>query len=353
MDKKPSVARHKPYRVQVEKGQRYHWCSCGLSQSQPFCDGSHRGTGFQPLPYSAEATKAVLLCGCKHSAAPPLCDGSHNNLADEYAEDDRPLEALLAATEEVQFDDSGRATLDGGCYVQRPSGMAWSDIGGLAVATIISPADGARFLSQYLARLEQATSPVLHCPDADVVIYGDSGEGEVSVSGRTFGLAPRTGVHVRRGEWFRLQRHGEEALRCLLTVCPGSATIEVLDAMPDNFDARFASRRVQFDDEQKVAMADRFYQVLVGEEIGSEEVTQFIGQIPKSKAAPHRHLYEEAIQILSARGTMWTETRRASVRAGDFIFLPAEQEHSLQCSDDGGMELAGHFYPAGSPSINY
>ncbi len=50
---------------------------------------------------------------------------------------------------------------------------------------------------------------------------------------------------------------------------------------------------------------------------------------------------------------MWTETRRAAVTAGDLIFLPAEQEHSLQCTRDGGMELAGHFYPAGSPSINY
>ena len=350
---KPVVAQYKPYRVQVEAGERYLWCSCGLSQSQPFCDRSHQGTDFKPVPYTAQSTGAVLFCGCKYSAGPPICDGSHNNLTDEYAEDDRSLAELLASTEEVSFDERGRATLDGGCYVQRPSGMQWKDLGGLQVAAIISPADGARFLSQYLIHLKRETSEILRYPGADVVIYGDSGQGEISVSGQSFPLSPRTGVHVRRDEGFRLHQLGDDPLVCLLTVCPGEAQAEVLDAMPDNFDRDFADRRVQFDESQKVAMADRFYQVLVGDEIGSREVTQFIGQIPKSKAAPHRHLYEEAIQILSARGTMWTETRRASVQAGDFIFLPAEQEHSLQCIEDGGMELAGHFYPAGSPSINY
>ena len=44
---------------------------------------------------------------------------------------------------------------------------------------------------------------------------------------------------------------------------------------------------------------------------------------------------------------------RVEVEAGDLIFLPAEQEHSLQCIDEAGMELAGHFYPSGEPNINY
>ena len=100
-------------------------------------------------------------------------------------------------------------------------------------------------------------------------------------------------------------------------------------------------------------MADRFYQVLIGEDTGSAEVSQFIGEVPKSKAAPHRHLYEEAIIILSACGMMWTETRRAPVETGDIIFLPAEQEHSLECTEDSGMVLAGHYYPSGEPNINY
>ena len=73
----------------------------------------------------------------------------------------------------------------------------------------------------------------------------------------------------------------------------------------------------------------------------------------QSKAAPHRHLYEEALVILAGHGTMWTETRRAPVRSGDLIFLPARQEHSLECESAEGLVLAGHFYPAGEPNINY
>ena len=75
---KPAIAQYKPYPVRVEAGERYLWCSCGLSQSQPFCDRSHEGTDFKPLPYQAVASKTILFCGCKHSVGPPLCDGSHN-----------------------------------------------------------------------------------------------------------------------------------------------------------------------------------------------------------------------------------------------------------------------------------
>ena len=45
-------------------------------------------------------------------------------------------------------------------------------------------------------------------------------------------------------------------------------------------------------------------------------ITQFIGHIPTSKAAPHRHLYEEAIIVLYGEGYMWTEDSKAPVRAG-------------------------------------
>lgn len=350
---KPVVAQQKPYRVKVEAGEHYSWCSCGLSKSQPFCDRSHEGTDFRPVSYKAEASKTVLFCGCKHSAAPPFCDGSHNQLADEYAEDDRPLAELLDTTTEVTFDTNGRAVLDGGCYVQRPTGLQWKPMAGLEIATIISPNDGAHHLGQHLFRLHSGASDVLRYPGADVVIYGMSGEGKITISGQTFTLSSRAGVHVRGNEAFSLQCIPDQQMQCLVTVCPVNTRLELPADMPDNFAHEFPHRLVPFDEAQKIAMADRFYQVLVGQETGSVEVTQFIGQIPKSKAAPHRHLYEEAILILSAHGTMWTETKRASVTAGDFIFLPAEQEHSLQCDEDGGMELAGHFYPAGSPSINY
>ena len=48
--------------IDVEQGKSYYWCSCGKSSKQPFCDGSHKGSEFNPVVYKAEYTKNVFLC---------------------------------------------------------------------------------------------------------------------------------------------------------------------------------------------------------------------------------------------------------------------------------------------------
>jgi len=67
-----------PIGVNVEEGKSYFWCTCGISNNQPFCDGSHKGTNFIPLKYTAEQSKKVFFCTCKLTNDPPMCDGSHN-----------------------------------------------------------------------------------------------------------------------------------------------------------------------------------------------------------------------------------------------------------------------------------
>jgi len=75
-----TIAQKAPYPVDVQAGRKYFWCACGRSSKQPFCDGSHEGTGLTPLAYSAEKDRTLYFCGCKHTAGAPLCDGSHNAL---------------------------------------------------------------------------------------------------------------------------------------------------------------------------------------------------------------------------------------------------------------------------------
>lgn len=76
----PVVAQKSPYAVDVEAGKKYWWCSCGRSQKQPYCDGSHKDTGLTPLLYTADKTGKVYLCGCKSTAKKPFCDGTHGRL---------------------------------------------------------------------------------------------------------------------------------------------------------------------------------------------------------------------------------------------------------------------------------
>lgn len=76
----PMIAQKSPYAVDVEAGKSYFWCACGQSQKQPFCDGSHKGSGFTPVKYDAERSGTVYFCGCKHTGKSPLCDGTHNSL---------------------------------------------------------------------------------------------------------------------------------------------------------------------------------------------------------------------------------------------------------------------------------
>jgi CDGSH iron-sulfur domain-containing protein 3 len=76
----PVIAQKSPYQVDVEAGKSYFWCACGRSKSQPFCDGSHKGTGLTPIQYKSEESKTAWLCGCKQTKSRPMCDGTHKSL---------------------------------------------------------------------------------------------------------------------------------------------------------------------------------------------------------------------------------------------------------------------------------
>jgi CDGSH iron-sulfur domain-containing protein 3 len=74
------IPQKEPIAIEVEAGKDYWWCSCGKSKSQPFCDGSHSGSDFSPLQYTATESRTVYFCACKQTANQPLCDGSHSKL---------------------------------------------------------------------------------------------------------------------------------------------------------------------------------------------------------------------------------------------------------------------------------
>lgn len=77
----PKQTQAGPYVVELGPGE-YWWCSCGLSDNQPFCDGTHdtAGTGLKPLRIEISKRREVALCGCRQSKNKPFCDGTHETL---------------------------------------------------------------------------------------------------------------------------------------------------------------------------------------------------------------------------------------------------------------------------------
>ncbi len=349
----PVIANRKPYYKELKKGRSYFWCSCGRSKRQPLCDGSHKGTGFEPVEYVArEDGEEVLFCGCKHTGDTPFCDGAHNNLPGGYAEDD-PQSPENQAIPVIPFRDGAKAVLDGNCYVYSLDQADYRTKGGFRYCAVISEDQGALYQSQFYVELEGGSSPVMTFGDRHVILFLAEGQATVTISGKDFSAAAGDGVYIRPGEAFQFAVSGGESVKLFISACPAAAEPEWLDAMPDNFDAGAPRRVVGIDPARREAMASRYFQLLVDKSIGSNVVTQFIGHIPKSKAEPHRHLYEEALIILTGRGMMWTEGRKAPVKAGDVIFLPRKQVHSLEATVESGMDVVGVIYPGDNPSINY
>lgn len=347
---KPEIAHRKGFYFELKAGEHYFWCSCGRSKQQPFCDGSHAGTGFAPVAFQAERDEEVIFCGCKHTRNAPFCDGSHSNLPGGYVTDDP--ESLDNRQVSLVAPSAGPIVhLDGNCYVFSTARAPLRAKGAMRYCAVVSPANGALFQSQFYALISHGSSPVISADGRHTVLFVSAGAGYIEISGRRFPVEPLTGVYVRPRETYRIE--ALERLEVFISNGPGSEDLVWAERMETEFDAAHPHRCASVDASQRQKMAERHYQLLIAREHGSTVVTQFIGNIPLSKAEPHRHLYEEALIFLNGAGMVWTENTKARVGGGDVVFLPRKQRHSVQCATPGGFDVVGVIYPGDNPSINY
>ncbi len=75
-----AITQKNPFEVELEAGETYYYCSCGLSENGSFCDGNHKGTDFKPIAFTPEESKTAYICGCRRNDGSPFCNGAHKDL---------------------------------------------------------------------------------------------------------------------------------------------------------------------------------------------------------------------------------------------------------------------------------
>ena len=241
--------------------------------------------------------------------------------------------------------------LEGGCRVSTMNEGAPHVSGSLKIWNQIGKASGAEAISLRILEFGPGSSPELRNRECDEVLYLQEGACMISIDGSAYEVGPQTGVYLRPGQTLRVENAGADVVRFVSSQCPeeGFNTAPVLD-QPVRAEV---CPIVKLSDRRALPTADRWYRVLVDDEIGSEQVTQFVGSIPPGRAPDHFHEYEEVLFILRGEGRMWAGETNTSISVGSCIYLPKRQVHCVENTGEGELRLLGVFYPAGSPAVRY
>jgi len=264
--------------------------------------------------------------------------------------------------------------LAGGCRVSDMCEGEPLSEGTLRIWNRIGRATGAQAISLRIMEFAPGLSPPIQNVDCDEILYAinlssaiDSNRNEVStarvsrwinllIDGRSYQLLHDTGIYIRPGETFAIDNPGPDPIVLISSQCPdpdqspnfvAPITSSAADASPQQ------RRTVRLLDRAPQSTSDRWYRVLVDEEVGSTQVTQFVGSIPPGRAPDHFHNYEEVLFILKGQGRMWAGESKTPIAAGSCIYLPKGQLHCVENTGTGELRLLGVFYPAGSPSVRY
>jgi len=241
--------------------------------------------------------------------------------------------------------------LEGGCRVSTMHEGEPRVSGSLKIWNQIGKTTGAKAISLRVLELGPGRSPVLRNDASDEVFYVLEGNCTIVIDEVAYELGPETGVYLRPGQPLRVENFGADVVRFVSSQCPeeNGETVAQL-AQPAKSDL---PPIVKLSDRRALPTADRWYRVLVDDEIGSEQVTQFVGSIPPGRAPDHFHEYEEVLFILRGEGRMWAGETNTPIGPGSCIYLPRKQVHCVENTGSGELRLLGVFYPAGSPAVRY
>jgi mannose-6-phosphate isomerase-like protein (cupin superfamily) len=260
-------------------------------------------------------------------------------------------------------------TLEGGCRVTDMSEGAPVGHGTLRIWNQIGHATGAQAISLRILEFAPGLSPGIRNAESDEILYvlgcwergrpvrpSENGErlAQAFIDANLYDLDADTGIYLRPGEVLTVNNPGPDSLVIVSCRCPEpESPQEFVTAPSSDSTSPERSPLVRLADRPAQPTADRWYRVLVDDEIGSTQATQFVGSIPPGRAPDHFHQYEEVLFILKGQGRMWTGETNTMIGSGSCIYLPTGQVHCVENTGEGELRLLGVFYPAGSPSVRY
>ena len=240
--------------------------------------------------------------------------------------------------------------LEGGCRVSTMHEGEPRVDGSLKIWNQIGKASGAKAISLRVLEFGPGRSPVLRNQASDEVFYVLEGNCAVVIDDDAYEVGPETGVYLRPGQTLRVENSAADLVRFVSSQCPEDTVDAVALDQPMKTDLIPV---VKLSERRALPTADRWYRVLVDDEMGSKQVTQFVGSIPPGRAPDHFHEYEEVLFILRGEGRMWAGETNTPIGPGSCIYLPRRQVHCVENTGSGELRLLGVFYPAGSPAVRY
>jgi mannose-6-phosphate isomerase-like protein (cupin superfamily) len=199
---------------------------------------------------------------------------------------------------------------------------------------------GCERLEQRVIRFGPGRSAERRLDGRQEVLYVAAGQGEIDVNGERHALEPETGVYLTDGDRYAVENPGPGELRIVSVTAP----VEHEPRADRQVTVRYADRP------SLPATPNREFRLLVDEDLGCPDVTQFVGIIPPGRAGLHSHTYDEVVYVVEGEGVLHLGGRETPISEGSCIHLPPLEEHCLENVGDKPMRVLGVFHPSGSPA---
>jgi mannose-6-phosphate isomerase-like protein (cupin superfamily) len=210
-----------------------------------------------------------------------------------------------------------------------------------AVRLTIGPEHGSEHLEQRVIRFAPGRSQEHVLDGRQQVVYVVSGRGTLHVDGRAYDVEPDLGAYIAAGERYVVDNRGPEELLVVAVSYP-----------QENGAGSPTEKRTVHRSERPTLPAgeERRFEYLADEEVGSRDVTQFLGVIDPSRAPAHGHIYDEVIYVVEGEGIAHLNGESTPITAGSCIHLPPKIPHAIENQGPGQMRVLGVFHPAGDPA---